>query len=93
MSVNGVSKGGGNNLYTRFIYYADKNLNQDGYLLYINPPTYFSPGRSNNKSDMNLRKDVLDKYYYHYVNLEECAKHFNVGNIYIIFNTKEFKHK
>jgi len=27
VSVNGISKGGGNNLYTKFIYYADKNLN------------------------------------------------------------------
>lgn len=85
VSKNGVSKGGGNNLYTKFIYYADKNLNLNGYLLYINPPTYFSPGRSNNKNDMNLRKDVLDKYYYHYINLEECAKHFNVGSKFIYY--------
>lgn len=82
---NGVSKGGGNNLYTKFIYYSDKNLNLDGYLLYINPPTYFSPGRSNNKNNMNLRKDVFDKYYYHYINLEECAKHFNVGSKFIYY--------
>jgi hypothetical protein len=85
VSENGVSKGGGNNLYTKFIYYADKNLNRNGYLLYINPPTYFGPGRSNNKNDMNLRKDVLDKYYYHYINLEECAKHFNVGSKFIYY--------
>jgi hypothetical protein len=85
VSENGISKGGGNNLYTKFIYYADKNLNQNGYLLYINPPTYFGPGRSNNKNDMNLRKDVLDKYYYHYINLEECAKHFNVGSKFIYY--------
>ena len=85
VSENGVSKGGGNNLYTKFIYYADKNLNQNGYLLYINPPTYFGPGRSNNKNDMNLRKDVLDKYYYHYINLEECSKHFNVGSKFIYY--------
>lgn len=85
VSKNGVSKGGGNNLYTKFIYYADKNLNKDGYLLYINPPTYFSPGRSNNKNNMNLRKDVLNKYYYHYINLEECSKHFNVGSKFIYY--------
>jgi hypothetical protein len=80
-----VSKGGGNNLYTKFIYYADKNLNLNGYLLYINPPTYFGPGRSNNKNDMNLRKDVFDKYYYHYINLEECSKYFNVGSKFIYY--------
>jgi len=62
-----------------------KNLNKNGYLLFINPPTYFGPGRSNNKNDMNLRKDVLDKYYYHYINLEECAGHFNVGSKFIYY--------
>jgi hypothetical protein len=94
VSENGVSKGGGNNLYTKFIYYADKTLNQNGYILFINPPTYFGPGRSNNKNDMNLRKDVLNKYYYHHVNLEECAKHFNVGSkfiYYLIQKNSEYK--
>jgi hypothetical protein len=85
VSENGTSKGGGNNLYTKFIYYADKHLNQNGYLLFINPPTYFGPGRSNNKNDMSLRKDVMDKYYYHYINLEECAKYFNVGSKFIYY--------
>jgi len=85
VSENGTSKGGGNNLYTKFIYYGDKNLNQKGYILYINPPTYFGPGRSNNKNDMNLRKDVLDKYYCHYINIEECARHFKVGSKFIYY--------
>ena len=85
VAENGISKGGGNNLYTKFIYYADNNLNYDGYMLFINPPTYFSPGRSNNKNDTNLRKDVLDKYYYHYINLEECAKYFNVGSKFVYY--------
>ena len=85
VSENGISKGGGNNLYTKFIYLSDKVLNISGYILFINPPTYFSPGRSNNKNDMNLRKDVLDKYYYHHINLEECSKHFNVGSKFIYY--------
>ena len=85
VSLNGVSKGGGNNLYTKFIYYSDKILKKEGFLLFINPPTYFSPGRSNNKNNMNLRKDVFDKYYYHFINLEECAKHFNVGSKFIYY--------
>lgn len=85
VSETGTSKGGGNNLYTKFIYYADENLKKDGYLLYINPPTYFGPGRSNNKNDMNLRKDILDKYYFHYINLEECSKYFNVGSKFMYY--------
>jgi hypothetical protein len=93
VSVNGVSKGGGNNLYTKFIYYANEILKQDGYLLYINPPTYFSPGRSNNKNNMNLRKDVFDNYYHHYINLEECAKHFNVGSKFIYYLIRKNSNK
>jgi hypothetical protein len=85
VNENGTSKGGGNNLYTKFIYYADKYLNADGYLLFINPPTYFGPGRSNNKTGMNLRKDILDHYYYHYVNLEECKKYFSVGSKFMYY--------
>jgi hypothetical protein len=85
VTKTGISKGGGNNLYTKFIYYTDKNLLYNGYLLFINPPTYFSPGRSINKNNMNLRKDVLDNYYYHYINLEECSKYFNVGSKFIYY--------
>ena len=85
VSKSGNSKGGGNNLYTKFIYYADKHLKQNGYLLYINPPTYFGPGRSNNKNDMSLRKDILDNYYYHYINLQECSKYFNVGSKFLYY--------
>ena len=85
VSVNLVSKGGGNNLYTKFIYGADKNLNENGYLLFINPPTYFSPGRSNNMNTMNLRKDIFNNYYHYYINLEECSKHFNVGSKFIYY--------
>ena len=85
VSENGVSKGGGNNLYTKFIYYANSILYREGYLLFINPPTYFSPGRSNNKNDMNLRSDILNNYYYHYINLEECNKYFNVGSKFIYY--------
>ncbi len=81
----GISKGGGNNLYTKFIYYANNNLINNGYILFINPPTYFSPGRSNNKNGTNLRNDILNKYYYHYINLEECAKYFNIGSKFIYY--------
>ncbi len=84
--ITGKSKGGGNNMYTKFIYFADKILNQNGYILFINPPTYFSPGRTNNKNDMNLRKDILDKYYYHFINLQECSKYFpGVGSKFIYY--------
>ena len=81
----GISKGGGNNLYTKFIYYADNIILQGGYLLFINPPTYFGPGRSVNKTGMHVRADVLDKYCYHYINLEECARHFTVGSKFIYY--------
>ena len=82
---NGKSKGGGNNLYTKFIYKSDEILNDDGYLLFINPPTFFGIGRSNNKDDMNVRKDILNNYYFNFMNLEECSKYFNVGSKFIYY--------
>lgn len=85
VSKTGKSKGGGNNLYSKFIYHADKCIVQNGYLLFINPPTYFSPGRANNKTGMSVRKDILDNYFYHFINLEECAKHFNVGSKFMYY--------
>jgi len=73
----------GNNLYIKFIYDADKRLNKNGYLLFINPPSFFSP--SLNKNNRNLRKDIFDKYYHHYINLEECSKHFKIGSKFIYY--------
>lgn len=85
ISSSGISKGGGNNLYTKFIYYADKCLNEDGYLLFINPPTYFGPGRSCNRNNKSLRKDVLEHYYYHHINLQECSKYFKEGSKFVYY--------
>ena len=89
----GKSKGGGNNLYTKFIYKIDQYIVKNGYLLFINPPSYFSPGRSNNKDGVNLRKDIFDKYYYHYINLEECSKYFNVGSKFIYYLIQKNNYK
>jgi hypothetical protein len=82
VTKNAISIGAGNNLYTKFIYYADMILNKNGYLLFITPPTFFSIGKSNN---IYLRKEVFNNYYYHFINLEECAKYFNVGSKFIYY--------
>jgi hypothetical protein len=82
----GVSKGGGNNLYTKFIYQAYDLLKNEGYLVFINPPTFFGAGRSNNKDDMNIRKDVFNNCNILHINLEECSKYFpNVGSLFIYY--------
>ena len=85
VDANGRSKGGGNNLYTKFIYFADSVLNPGGYMLFINPPSFFGIGRSNNKDDMSVRKDIFEKYYYCFINLEECSKHFKVGSKFVYY--------
>jgi len=85
VSESGIVKGGGNNLYTKFIYKSDSLLKDNGFLLYITPPTFFSIGRSNNKDDMNIRKDIFNNYFIHYINLEECSKYFNVGSKFIYY--------
>ena len=82
----GHSKGGGNNLYSKFIYKAYDLLNKNGYLVFINPPTYFGVGRSNNKDDMNIRKDIFNNCNILYINLEECNKYFpNIGSLFIYY--------
>lgn len=88
VAKSGVSTGGGNNLYTKFIYYADKKLLTNGYLLFINPPSYFGPKRFNS---ISVRVEILNNYYYHYINLEECSKYFNIGSkfIYYLFQKKK----
>ena len=93
VSETGVSKGGGNNLYTKFIYWANDNLINNGFILFINPPTYFGPGRSNNKNEMSLRKNILDNYYYYCINLEECAKHFKVGSKFVYYLIQKCSNK
>ena len=85
VSESGIVKGGGNNLYTKFIYKSNDLLKDNGFLLFITPPTFFSTGRSNNKDDMNVRKDIFNNYFIHYINLEECSKHFNVGSKFIYY--------
>jgi len=85
VSESGIVKGGGNNLYTKFIYKSNDLLKDNGFLLFITPPTFFSIGRSNNKDDMNVRKDIFNNYFIHYINLEECSKHFNVGSKFIYY--------
>jgi hypothetical protein len=85
ITEKGIVKGGGNNLYTKFTYKANDLLKDDGFLLYITPPTFFSIGRSNNKDNMNIRKDIFNKYFIHYINLEECSKYFNVGSKFIYY--------
>jgi hypothetical protein len=86
VSKKGNSKGGGNNLYTKFIYKSHLLLKDNGFLLYITPPTFFSIGRSNNKDDMNLRRDIFNNYFIHYINLEECSKYFsNIGSKFIYY--------
>jgi len=85
LSNKGKSKGGGNNLYTKFIYYSWNLVNNNGMLLFINPPTFFGVGRSNNKNNMNLRKDIFNKNFIYEINLEECSKYFNVGSKFIYY--------
>ena len=92
----GISKGGGNNLYSKFIYFADINLLKNGYILFITPPTFFSIGKSNppsyfniirdnNINNRNLRKEVFNNYYFHFINLNECSKHFKVDSKFIYY--------
>ena len=93
VSIKGKSKGGGNNLYTPFIYWGDSHLLDNGILLFITPSTFFSPGRSSNRNEMNIKKDIFEKYYFHYMNLNECGKYFKEGSSFVYYCLEKKKEK
>ena len=93
VSITGKSKGGGNNLYTPFIYWSNTHLLDNGILLFITPSTFFSPGRSSNKNELNIKKDIFEKYYFHYMNLNECGKYFKEGSSFVYYCLEKKKEK
>lgn len=75
-TTNGVSSGGGNGLFLSFINFSFKNLNENGYLIFINPPSFFSIGRSLNNNEVSILNDIFMKNNILYMNIEECKKFF-----------------
>ena len=72
------------NLWSSFITYLFKVINDDGYLLFITPCGWMSP--------TSKTKEVFYDNYIVYLNINECEKHFNVGSkfsYYLIQKTQK----
>ena len=79
----GESKGG-TNLYTKFINYNINKINNNGYLLFINPISWIGPS-TNKQSGNDLLHNVFLKYDLLYLNLNECKKYFKEGSTFCFY--------
>ena len=79
----GESKGG-TNQYTKFINYNIDKLNNNGYLLFINPISWIGPS-TNKQSGNDLLHNVFLKYDLLYLNLNECKKYFKEGSTFCFY--------
>jgi hypothetical protein len=34
---------------------------------------------------MNIKKDIFEKYYFHYMNVNECGKYFKEGSSFVYY--------
>lgn len=71
--IDGKRSSKNDNLWTKFIDKAMNLLNDDGYLLFITPQAWMSP-------TSKQLKNVFLKYKLLYLNVQDCAKYFNVGS-------------
>jgi hypothetical protein len=82
---DGSRKAKNHSLYTSFISYSLTNLNNDGYLLFINPSSFMSLSRNMKIFNEMKKCNIL------YINLEGAKKYFKVGSSfcwYLLKNTK-----
>ena len=79
----GESKGG-TNQYTKFINYNVDKINENGYLLFINPISWIGPS-TNKQSGNDLLHNVFFKYDLLYLNLNECKKYFKEGSTFCFY--------
>lgn len=78
---------GGTNLYSKFINFGFKLLYPKGYLLYVTPYSFIGP--SNNKqTGNNILHNIFLKYDVLIFNINECARHFNVGSTFCYYLIK-----
>jgi len=84
---NNNNRVGGSSLWSEFINYSTVILKEDGYLLFITPCSWMTGG--SNKQSGNILKGVMQKYTLLHLNIEECAKHFNVASTFSYYLLKK----
>tara|TARA_B110000208_G_scaffold169898_1_gene210997 strand:+ start:119 stop:2965 length:2847 start_codon:yes stop_codon:yes gene_type:complete len=72
---SGKSKHGKSNLWTKFIEYSFKNMNKNGYLLFITPSSWMN-------GTVSCYKEMINRQI-HCMNVGDCKKYFNgVGSTF-----------
>ena len=77
-SIGGIRKGG-KNLYTPFTMYAINKTKKNGYILYIVPTGILKTTEYNKKTELF---NEITKHTIRHININECAKHFNVSSTF-----------
>ena len=84
---NNNGRVGGSSLWSEFINYSMNILKENGYLLFITPCSWMTGG--SNKQSGNILNGIMQKYTLLYLNIEECAKHFNVASTFSYYLIKK----
>ena len=84
---NNNGRVGGSSLWSEFINYSMNILEENGYLLFITPCSWMTGG--SNKQSGNILNGVMQKYTILHLNIEECAKHFNVASTFSYYLIKK----
>ena len=79
------------NLWTRFVFKGWDMLNKNGYLIMVTPKSWMSPSADFGKR--KIYQEVFKNGNPIYVNIDECAKHFNVGSTFSFYVVQKNENK
>lgn len=76
-----------NNLWSKFTHKGMSLVKDGGYMTFITPTSWLSPAADIGKGKHGTRffEAYFQKYKTHVLNVNECAKHFNVGSTFSYF--------
>lgn len=77
-STDGGRKDQANNLWSKFTKRGFEVLKTGGTLAYVTPSSWLSPAADIGKGSTGIRffRDYFQKYKTHFLNVNECARHF-----------------
>ena len=76
-----------NNLWSKFTHKGMSLVKDGGYMTFITPTSWLSPAADIGKGKHGTRffDAYFQKYKTHVLNVNECARHFNVGSTFSYF--------
>lgn len=86
-SENGERSDQANNLWSKFTEKGMSLVKKGGHLSFITPTSWLSPAADVGKGKTGIRffRDYFQKYKTLVLNVNECARHFNVGSTFSYF--------